>query len=91
MAVSNWKEFFHAWPADLPRRALLITAWNEQIPFDGFVTSEAFLLVCRQTPDSLGARMVVLTFDQVSAVKMTEVVRPKALQPLGFVGTLPSR
>lgn len=91
MGASNWQELFRAWPADLPHRGILLTAWGEQVPFDGFLTGETFLLISRQTPDSLGSRMIVLPFDQVVGVKMTEVIRPKLLQPLGFTGTLPSR
>lgn len=89
--IANWRGLLRAWPAELPRRGVLVTAWNEQIPFDGFLLSDAFLLISRQTPDTLGSRMIVLPYDGVAAIKLTEVIRAKALQPLGFTGTLPAR
>jgi hypothetical protein len=89
--VSDWKQFFRTWPAEMPPRGIVVTSWNEQIPFEGFLTNEAFLLVCRQTPDTLGSRMLVLPFEQLAGVKLTEVVRAKVFQSLGFTGTLPTR
>lgn len=52
---SPWKTFFESWAADLPRRGVLVTAFNEQIPFANFLTSEAMLFFERTMPDSLGA------------------------------------
>ena len=89
--VSDWKQLFRAWPADMPRRGIVITSWNEQIPFDGFLTNAGFLLVCRPTPDTLGSRMLILPFEQLAGVKLTDVVRARVFQPLGFTGTLPTR
>ena len=87
---SGWKDFFRNWPARVPRRGVLVTSFDEQIPFDGFFTSETFLLIERRAPDSLGARMVVLGYDKVTALKITEVVKPKAFRSMGFEGSLPS-
>jgi hypothetical protein len=79
-----WKDVFRQWPADLARRGVLVTAFDEQIPFASFASSEAFLLVERQTPDSLGARTVLLPYDQILALKIVDVVKMKVFQPLGF-------
>lgn len=83
---SDWKPFFVNWPDKVPQRGLLVTSFGEQIPFDGFMTGEAHLLLKRQTPDSLGARMVILPYEKVSALKITDVLRSKALQSFGFQG-----
>jgi hypothetical protein len=53
------------------------------------MTSEAFLLVERTTPDALGARSVVFAYDQVVALKITEVLKPKSLRAIGFEGEPP--
>jgi hypothetical protein len=84
--ANSWKEVFAAWPAEMPRRAIAITAWDEQIPFSGFRTGDALLLLERATPDALGARMVILPYDQIVAVKLTEVAKSRSLRSLGFQG-----
>jgi hypothetical protein len=89
MTESIWKKFFLNWPADMPRRGILVTAFGDQIPFSGFLTSEAFLLVERTTPDAVGARSIVFAYDQVLAVKITDVVKPRSLRAIGFEGEPP--
>ena len=89
MTESVWKKFFLGWPADMPRRGILVTSFGDQIPFAGFMTSEAFLLVERTTPDALGARSVVLAYDHVVALKITEVLKSKSLRAIGFEGEPP--
>ncbi len=83
-SLGNWKRFFNNWPEKIPQKGLLATTFGEQIPFDGFMIGEGFLLLKRQTPDSLGARMIVLPYQNISALKITDVLRSKALQSFGF-------
>lgn len=84
--LDNWRDLFVNWPADLQRRGIIVAAFGEQIPFSGFSTSSNHLLLERQTPDSLGARTILLPFDQVSALKIVDVIKPKIFQSLGFEG-----
>lgn len=91
MDASSWKRLFEAWPTDMPKRGIAITSWAEQIPFDGFLLSETFLLISRATPDSLGARMVILPFSHLTAVKLTDVLKPRSLKPLGFEAAIATR
>ncbi len=86
----KWRELFAAWPEGMPRRAVAVTQLNEQIPFSGFQVGEAFLLLERTTPDSLGARMVVVPYEQIAALKLTEVVKTKSLRSLGFQTAAPA-
>ncbi|MGA2060840.1 MAG: hypothetical protein ABSG67_10195 [Thermoguttaceae bacterium] len=83
---NHWGEFFLRWPADLPRRGILVTAFNEQISFSNFWTSGNFLLLERQTPDSLGARSVVVPYNQILALKIVDVVKAKQFKAVGFEG-----
>jgi hypothetical protein len=83
-AACSWKDFFRQWPADMPRRGVLIVAFGEQIPFSGFSPSEAFLLIERQSPDAVGGRTVVLSYDKILGLKFVDVVKAGALQSLGF-------
>ncbi len=93
MDVSSrgWRRFFCDWAPGLPRRGILVTLFGEQIPFSGFLTSETLLLVERQTPDAMGARTVLLEYEQVTALKITEVVKPQTFTSMGFEGTLPKK
>jgi hypothetical protein len=83
-----WNDFFTRWPTDVPRRGILVTTFNEQITFVSFLTTENFLLLERQTPDSQGARLVILSFDQILAMKIFDVLKPKQIKALGFEGVL---
>jgi hypothetical protein len=79
-----WRKFFRGWPAGLAQRGVLVTSFGEQIPFASFSAAEELLLVDRPTPDVTGARKVVVGYDAVVAVKLTDVVKPAALAPWGF-------
>ena len=91
MGPSPWKRMFCEWPQEMPRRGVLVTTFQEQIPFDGFLLSDDLLLVERQSPDTLGSRAVVVPFDQVAAVKIVDVLKPKALRAVGFEGIVTKR
>lgn len=84
--LENWQGYFTNWPAEMARRGILVTTFGEQIPFSSFWTSSNLLLLERQTPDSLGARMIVLSFAQVAALKIVDVLKAKAFESLGFEG-----
>ena len=86
-----WKAYFSNWPEDLAKQGILITNFDEQIPFAGFLTSNTFLLLDRKTPDSLGARTVILSYGNVTALKVTDVVDQKIFRSIGFEGSLQKR
>ncbi|HEY4760706.1 MAG TPA: hypothetical protein VIH42_09010 [Thermoguttaceae bacterium] len=88
--ANHWKTFFLSWPVDLSRRGIVVTSFNEQISFSAFWTSEDFLLLERQTPDSQGARSVVVPYEQLLALKITDVVKAKHFKAIGFEG-MPSK
>ena len=88
-AATAWRDYFAKWPKDLPRRGVLVVTFGEQIPFDGFLTTNDLLLVERRTPDSIGARKVIIPFGQVQAIKLIDVVPTKSLRAAGFTGDLP--
>jgi len=81
-----WKDLFTNWPASLPRKGVLVTVGGEQTPFQEFMTTENFVLVQRRTPDTLGAREMIVPFSEVIALKMTEVVKPASYREAGFKG-----
>ena len=83
---NHWGEFFSRWPAELPQRGIIVTTFNEQISFSAFWTSASLLLLERQTPDSMGARSIVLPYNQIIALKIVDVVKPKHFKAVGFEG-----
>jgi hypothetical protein len=85
---SSWKSLFSQWPAELPRRGILITALNEVLPFNGFMIGEHFVVFSRPAPDSLGARTVLIPYENLAVLKITDVVKSKAFQAFGFQGEL---
>ncbi len=85
---SPWKRWFQNWPKDVPPRGVLVVKFGEQIAFDGFLVSDEMVLVERRAPDTIGARKVLAPFDEIAAVKFTDVVRGKSFEPLGFTGKL---
>lgn len=80
----SWRAVFENWPASVPRRGLLITTFNESIPFIGYLVAPGILLLERDRPDSAGARKVMIAFDAVAALKITDVVELDTFRELGF-------
>ena len=80
-----WRQCFQQWPAELDRRGVLVTSFDEQIPFEGFATSEEMVLLERRAPDTVGARMVLIAYQNIQALKIVDVVQLKSFQALGFV------
>jgi len=89
-AAEIWRKCLQNWPPELQRSGVLVTSFGEQIAFDNFAASDDMLLVERRAPDTVGARLVLLAYQNVDAVKVTEVVKLKAFQSLGFVVPAPA-
>jgi hypothetical protein len=83
-AAEVWRHCFNSWPAEVDRRGVLVTSFDEQIPFESFLASTDMLLVERRAPDTLGARMVLIAFHDIRALKIVYVLKPKAFHSLGF-------
>lgn len=88
VADTAWADFFQNWPKEMPRRGVLVTTGNEQIPFSGFLVSQAMVFLERQTPDTVGTRKVLMPFQSIQMVKICDVVKVKTLNDAGFAGTL---
>ena len=85
---STWQRYFQHWPSDVPPRGIVVTSFDEQVPFDGFMTSETMLLLQRKTPDNAGARKVLMAYEEILAIKFVDVVRGRAFESAGFAGKL---
>jgi hypothetical protein len=85
---SAWQRQFQNWPKDVPPRGIVVTSFDEQVPFDGFLTNDTMVLLERKTPDNAGARKVLLAYENIVAVKFVDVIRSKAFESAGFMGRL---
>lgn len=90
-AAEIWRESFRNWPADVERRGVIVTSFAEQIAFENFATSEHMLLIERRAPDTVGARSVLIPYQNVAALKIVDVVKMKSFQPMGFVVPAPRK
>lgn len=79
-----WRMLFENWPASLPRRGLVITTFGESIPFVAYLLSPGIVLLERDKPDTLGARKVMLAYDAIASIKITDVIELARFQELGF-------
>ena len=85
MAVADeWRALFERWPKHIPRKGILITVLNESIPFCNFMVSPGLVIVERERPDSLGARKVIVVYEQVAAVKIVDPIDLVQFQGWGF-------
>ena len=83
-AADVWRHCFQTWPTELERRGVVVTSFNEQIPFESFITNDDMVLLERRAPDTVGARLVLVAYQFIQAVKIVDVVKPKAFQSMGF-------
>jgi len=83
-ASQNWESFFCNWPAALPRKGVVTTSLNETIPFRSFWLKDGMVLIERVTPDALGARFVLLSFEAINVVKFTDPLTTAIIADAGF-------
>lgn len=87
-ASAVWQQFFQNWPQGVPQRGVLVMRDGEQILFDGLMASDTMLLIERKTPDTTGARKVLLAYEDVAALKFVDVVKAKTFESAGFAGKI---
>lgn len=79
-----WRSLFENWPAAIPHQGLIVTKFNETLPFVGFLLSDGLLIIERDKPDSYGGRKVIMAYDAIIAVKMTDPGELARFQVMGF-------
>lgn len=83
-SAESWRELFCGWPQGMPREGIIVTTFQESIPFINFMTSGGVLLVERDRPDSAGARKVMVSFGAIAAVKSTNTLDFDKYKAMGF-------
>jgi hypothetical protein len=89
-STQAWRACFEQWPATVKRRGVLVTSFGDQIPFADFTTSAALLLIHRAAPDPVGARMVLVPYGTIMALKIIDPLPKNALAALGFADAAPA-
>ncbi|MDA0835026.1 MAG: hypothetical protein O2955_16255 [Planctomycetota bacterium] len=79
-----WSQLFENWPDSIPREGMVVTRYQETIPFKNFLISSGLLLLERESPDSNGARKVILSYDGIMAVKIANPMDLARFQVMGF-------
>src|SRR5437870_1937829 len=72
-----WRACFHGWPANIPQRGVLVTTFDEQIPFAGFMVADELLFLERRNPDTLGTRSVIVAFANIAALKIVDPIETR--------------
>ncbi len=80
----HWETLLRRWPEEVPRRGILVTSYQESIPFVDFRLSTGIVLLERDKPDTAGARKVMLSFEWIAAIKFTDTVELDEYAILGF-------
>jgi hypothetical protein len=83
-----WRDVFLNWPAPVPRRGVVVSTLNEPIPFKSFLTKGETLLLERTNPDPLGTRFIVLAYDAIHLLKLTDPLKESVLNAAGYSGQL---
>ena len=83
-AAEGWRHVFKSWPAGYPKTGMLVTTFQDTIPFSNFLISEQILLLERDKPDAQGARKTMVAFSAIAGLKLTDVFELSKFQAFGF-------
>jgi hypothetical protein len=86
--LQTWRDVFTKWPESIPRRGVVVSTLNEVIPFKGFMTKADTLLLERPIPDPLGTRFIVIAYDAIHLLKLTEPLKESSFTAAGYTGQL---
>lgn len=82
--LKEMRRIFAEWPASIPRTGLVVTKFGESIPFASYMLSGELLLIERKTPDAQGARRVIISIEEINAVKILDAVEMPRFAAMGF-------
>jgi hypothetical protein len=82
----TWRDVFCEWPSGIARRGIVVSSLNEAIPFKGFMTKGDTVLLERTNPDSLGARIILLPYGEISSVKFVDPLKEATFAAAGYTG-----
>ena len=84
MSSNKWDSFFNNWPKSLARQGVLQSVLDEAMPFKNYWIKDGMLLIERVTPDAMGVRFVLLSFEAINLVKFTAPLSADDISEAGF-------
>ena len=88
-ATNTWKSFLSEWPAEFPRRGVILSVLNEIIPFNNFWIQDEIVLIERKNPDTSGSRYIMITFDRIDSVRLIDPISESVIATTGFAAPTP--
>ena len=79
-----WQTLFQRWPDSIPKLGIAMTSLNEAISFCNFQISESAVLFERDRPDTMGARTVIVPWQEIVTLKLTAPIESARFQDMGF-------
>jgi len=86
-SAEGWRSILENWPEVIPKKGIVVTTYQESIPFQNFLLSSGVVLFERDKPDSLGARKVMISYEAICAIKLTDAMELARYQVMGFQPT----
>jgi hypothetical protein len=80
----HWQVLFESWPPSFPTKGIVVTSYQETIPFVNFMINEGMVVLERDKPDTHDARKVILPFASIAALKITATFDLDRFKELGF-------
>ena len=80
----RWQSLFETWPDAIKRHGILVAKSGETIQFVDFMVADGILLLDREGPDSLGMRRALVSYDQISIVKLSMAGELSRFRTMGF-------
>jgi len=83
-ASQSWKALFADWPAELPRRGVILSTLNETMPFTNFWLRDEMVMLERKNPDTSGARYILLNYSGIDSVRFIDPLSDQVIALAGF-------
>lgn len=82
--MNDMAKIFAKWPAAIPRKGSVVTAFGESIPFSDYMLANELVLLIRSQPDANGTRRIIMKLTDVVAVRIAEAIEPERFTVMGF-------
>jgi len=79
-----WRTFLAKWPPKMEHRGVVVTN-AEQVSFVDFFLSEQAALFERVAPDAMGGRKLIIPYNKIEAIKITESIDSQIFAASGFM------
>ncbi|NOY29907.1 MAG: hypothetical protein GXP28_06935 [Planctomycetes bacterium] len=83
-ASQSWKSLFADWPADLPRRGVILSTLNEIMPFTNFWLRDEMVMLERKNPDTSGSRYILMSYAGIDSVRFIDPLSDQVIVSAGF-------